>query len=121
MPQEYVRHREESGGGGSEFIAKWAERVAEEDLVLPRAITFEERPLVMVTTARIGDTVRRYLDEMRLASTWMAGTGYYVTKDGPGRWEAYPPEWWAGVYHDTLVSLMSLKDAVDAGGQPRLM
>lgn len=96
-------------------LLTWASHIAANP---PKVtVTFDERPLVQITTSRVGYYCRLYLDRLRLAETWSANGGKYTQRNPDTRrkvkrgWNAYPPSYWQATRDDNLRALKALYEA----------
>lgn len=91
---------------GLERLLSWASQLAEQDIELPRPVTYVEAPLRSVTTTRISWYARQYL-------TTIASARLSQSTGGCGRWT---PDWLLERKQEAVGALRALHDALPSLG-----
>ena len=87
-------------------LLAWASELAEQAIVLPQSITYEETPLRIVTTDRVSFYATHYLGTVSFARLNRA----------TGGWGMWIPEWWSDREREAIGALHALRTAMkDAG------
>jgi hypothetical protein len=89
-------------------LLAWASELAEQDVVLPKPLTYVEAPLRTITTVRVSRYAAIYLRTMLLAQS---------NKRTGGR-GTFTHDWWQRQEQEAIQALLALRGAMHAqGGQ----
>jgi hypothetical protein len=89
-------------------LLAWASELAEQEVVLPKPLTYVEAPLRTITTKHISRYAAIYLRSLLLAQS----------NKRTGGWGTFTHAWWQRQEQEALQALLALREAMqDQGGQ----
>jgi hypothetical protein len=87
----------------SQKLLAWASQLAEQELVLPEPIAYQETPLRIITTPRVSYHAALYLREI----------SYAKLQQRTGGWGRFTPVWFKEQQKGAIAALAALREATE--------